>query len=141
MKPCRVEPPIRFPGPPHVSHEIVRAYDQRGVGPWMIGIANLNLIGIEFLQCLSLGGRAHPIESLQPRTHGRFNVGDELFDLDFGAGGKVLRSIKPTQAEAHITETVYAVACAISATDGADGPLPSHLLLRLAGKNLVAELE
>src|ERR1700733_4178290 len=107
----------------------------------MIGIATLNLISIQFLQCLNLGGRAHPIESLQPRTHGRFDVGDELFDLDLGSGRKVLRSIKLTQAEAHITETVYAVACAISSTDGADGPLPSHLLLGLAGENLVAELE
>ena len=108
----------------------------------MIRIADLDRVGVEFLQRFLLRLRPHPVELLDPRSIGGFQVCDQLLNLRFCFRRKIFCGVKLANTEAHRAESAEAIAdTKIAAAHGRDRAFPAHLLLLLAGKRFVAQFE
>src|SRR5215468_6515584 len=98
----------------------------------MIWIANLNRVGVEFLERFLFCVGAHPIELFNPRAIRGFQIGDEILDLLFCLCWKIFRGVKLTDAEAHRSECSETISNKkIAAADRCDRAFPTRLLLLL----------
>src|SRR5262245_1333539 len=101
----------------------------------MIWIADLNCVGVEFLQRFFLRVRAHPIKLFDPCAIRGFQISHKVLDLLFCFCWKIFRAITLPDSEAHRSECSKTIANKKIATAyRCDGAFPTRLLLFLTGK-------
>src|SRR5215472_5793442 len=101
----------------------------------MIWIADLNCVGVEFLQRFLFRLRAHPIEFFDPCAIRGFQINDEVLDLLFCLDWKIFCGVKLTDAEAHRSECSETISNKkIAAADRCDRAFPTRLLFLLTRK-------
>src|SRR5215475_2068820 len=108
----------------------------------MIWIANLNRVGVEFLQRFLFRLWAHPIELFDPCAVRGFQISDEVLDLLFCLRRKIFCGVKLTDAETHRSECSETISNKkIAAADGSDRAFPTRLLFFLTGKCFGVQFE
>ena len=108
----------------------------------MIGISDLDLVGVKLPEGLRPGGGAHPVKLFDPGVHGRLDVADQRLDLRLGFRREPGRDVKLAEPEIHMAKAVdHVLPEAVAAADRADPAFPADRFLGLAGQDLVAEGE